>query len=85
MRAMRAEENRILPIFRKTGPLIAGAAAFTRARDLEQMVDELPRLLAIEEAAQEFVDLLDPADDPPVLDALRAALVVGQHRQGGGE
>lgn len=36
---------KVIPVFRKTGPHIAGTDAFTRARDIEEVLDALPGLI----------------------------------------
>lgn len=42
----------MVPVFRKTGPLVAGADAFTRAEDIEALRNALPEIVAVVEAAE---------------------------------
>lgn len=43
---------KVVPIYRKTGPKGGGDESYTRARDVESVMDALPKLLAVVEAAE---------------------------------
>lgn len=62
IRALVASGDRVTPIFRKTGTIMLGADAFSRAEDIEEAVyHELPSLLeqleTLRVAAQNVYDL----------------------------
>ncbi len=44
---------KVIPVYRKMGTLAAGADAFTRARDIEEVLDALPGLLEQLEATEQ--------------------------------
>lgn len=52
LRTLLPPGDRVVPVFRKTGPLVAGADAFTRAEDIEALRNALPEIVAVVEAAE---------------------------------
>jgi hypothetical protein len=61
LRELRQPAKLILPVYRKTGTVHAGADAFTRARDIEHLLSVLPALITAVEAARELAEALDDA------------------------
>jgi hypothetical protein len=47
---------KVVPIYRKTGSVVEGADAFSRARDVESVMDALPQIVAVVEAAESAAD-----------------------------
>lgn len=45
--------DRVIPIYRKTGPRMQGADAFTRDLDTEIVMDALPYIIDVVRAAEE--------------------------------
>lgn len=67
---------KVVPIFRKTGSLAEGSDAFSRARDVEAIMDALPQIVAVVEAAeaQGLFDVLDDSTAYPLQKGLARAL-----------
>jgi hypothetical protein len=74
LKALAGGHERVIPVFRKTGPHHEGADSFSRARDIEAVMDVLPLFVAVVEAIEWALEN-DDGDGPPTMrveDALAA-------------